>query len=348
MLKRIALCLLLLVAAPARADVISFGSPRSALSVVPPAKVVATGNITLSGTQTIDGVAVVIGDRVLAAAQTSAPTSGLYVVAAGAWVRTSDYNSTSSVTTGSIISIWAGSTKANTLWQMSAAGPITVGTTSLAFTQVSGGGGGGGITQLTGPVTAGPGSGSQATTIGTNAITLGNLQQFSAGTIACNPTGGTANVTQCTLGTNLSFASNVINAAGGGGGSTPSGTGVVHVTSSVQDGTALAIYIPKAGTALTDASATIQPATDQASQYLAGVTETASRSTTLGVTSAFVGQMVCIVRTSAAAFTHPILNGGTNGGTLDTFPASQTASQRSCDIYNGVDWVFQGRSFVTQ
>lgn len=49
-----------------------------------------TGNITLSGTQTIDTVAVIAGDRVLVRAQTAPAENGLYVVAAGAWTRASD------------------------------------------------------------------------------------------------------------------------------------------------------------------------------------------------------------------------------------------------------------------
>ena len=53
-------------------------------------RVATTGNITLSGTQTIDTVAVIAGDRVLVRAQTAPAENGLYVVAAGAWTRASD------------------------------------------------------------------------------------------------------------------------------------------------------------------------------------------------------------------------------------------------------------------
>jgi hypothetical protein len=49
-----------------------------------------TANITLSGTQTIDGVAVAAGDRVLVKDQTALPTNGIYVAAAGAWARAPD------------------------------------------------------------------------------------------------------------------------------------------------------------------------------------------------------------------------------------------------------------------
>lgn len=55
-----------------------------------PVRAASTTDLTLSGTQTIDGVAVVAGDRVLAAGQTAAAASGIYVVAAGAWARATD------------------------------------------------------------------------------------------------------------------------------------------------------------------------------------------------------------------------------------------------------------------
>lgn len=53
-------------------------------------KVATTGNITLSGTQTIDDVTVVAGDRVLVWLQTNLAQNGIYVVSAGAWTRATD------------------------------------------------------------------------------------------------------------------------------------------------------------------------------------------------------------------------------------------------------------------
>jgi hypothetical protein len=55
-------------------------------------KVATTANITLSGTQTIDDIAVIAGDRVLVKSQTTSSQNGVYVVAAGAWSRTLDCN----------------------------------------------------------------------------------------------------------------------------------------------------------------------------------------------------------------------------------------------------------------
>lgn len=59
-----------------------------------PAVAATTANITLSGTQTIDTVAVVAGNRVLVKNQTLPAQNGIYVVAAGAWSRSADMDQT--------------------------------------------------------------------------------------------------------------------------------------------------------------------------------------------------------------------------------------------------------------
>jgi hypothetical protein len=53
-------------------------------------RVATVNNITLSGTQTIDGIAVGVDDRVLVKAQTVESDNGIYLCKAGAWVRTLD------------------------------------------------------------------------------------------------------------------------------------------------------------------------------------------------------------------------------------------------------------------
>lgn len=59
----------------------------------PPVRVATTANITLSGTQTIDGVALSVGDRVLVKDQSTASQNGVYVVASSAWSRATDADS---------------------------------------------------------------------------------------------------------------------------------------------------------------------------------------------------------------------------------------------------------------
>lgn len=79
---------------------------------------------------------------------------------------------------------------------------------------------------LTGDVT-GSGSGSFAATVGSNKVTYAKMQQALTATLLGNPTGGTANVQEITLGTNLSFAGSVLNASGGGGSGTVTTVSVV-------------------------------------------------------------------------------------------------------------------------
>jgi hypothetical protein len=100
--------------------------------------VATTGNITLSGTQTIDGVAVSVGNRVLVKDQATASENGIYVVASGAWVRAEDANSNAEVTAGMFTFVARGVVNGDTGWVLTTNDPITLGTTGLFFDQFSG------------------------------------------------------------------------------------------------------------------------------------------------------------------------------------------------------------------
>ena len=99
-----------------------------------------TANITLSGTQTIDGVALIAGDRVLVKDQTTANQNGIYVVAAGSWSRASDADNSPAgeVTAGMYAFIEEGTTYASSGWVLATANPITLGSTNLSFQQFNG------------------------------------------------------------------------------------------------------------------------------------------------------------------------------------------------------------------
>ena len=94
--------------------------------------------ITLSGEQTIDGYAVVAGDRVLVRGQSDAKYNGIYVAAVGAWTRATDFDSATEVSTGVIIMVENGTYQANTGWTLSITTPkpITIGTTNLIFQNI--------------------------------------------------------------------------------------------------------------------------------------------------------------------------------------------------------------------
>jgi len=97
-----------------------------------------TGNITLSGTQTVDGIALVAGDRCLVKNQTAAADNGIYVVAAGAWARSTDMNTWAQVP-GAFTFIETGTTLADTGWVCTSNAGGTLGVTAINFTQFSGG-----------------------------------------------------------------------------------------------------------------------------------------------------------------------------------------------------------------
>lgn len=103
-------------------------------------RVATTANITLSGTQTIDGVAVIAGDRVLVKNQTTASANGLYTVAAGAWTRTTDADLSAEVTSGLFTFVEEGTNNSSNGYTLVTPSPIVLGTTSLTFTQTSGAG----------------------------------------------------------------------------------------------------------------------------------------------------------------------------------------------------------------
>lgn len=98
-----------------------------------------TANITLSGAQTIDGVSVVAGDRVLVKNQTNAADNGIYVAASGAWARSADAN-----TWAELVSAYTfvedGSTYADTGWVCTVNQGGTLGVTPITWSQFSGAG----------------------------------------------------------------------------------------------------------------------------------------------------------------------------------------------------------------
>lgn len=98
-----------------------------------------TANITLSGTQTIDGIALVAGDRVLVKNQSTASQNGIYAVAAGAWSRTSDADTWNELVSAFVF-VEKGTTLADTGWVCTVDAGGTLGSTAVTFSQFSGAG----------------------------------------------------------------------------------------------------------------------------------------------------------------------------------------------------------------
>jgi len=101
-----------------------------------PVQAATTGNIILNGLQTVDGVALAAGDRVLVRAQTDAVDNGVYDVATSDWQRSLDFNGAGDVAEGTLVNVIGGSTNYG-LWILSTASPV-VGTSSLAFERFGG------------------------------------------------------------------------------------------------------------------------------------------------------------------------------------------------------------------
>lgn len=121
------------VAIKSYVDAVAFGSrdPKDAV------RVAASGNIAMTGTLTIDGIALSVGDRVLAFGQTDASANGIYSVSTGAWPRTADADGTPTgeVTQGLYTlaatgTIWGGSG-----FILTNDDPITLDTDPLNFVQ---------------------------------------------------------------------------------------------------------------------------------------------------------------------------------------------------------------------
>jgi len=107
------------------------GSPYPAVSTKLPVVVRTDVNTVLNGTPVIQGVPLVVGDRVLVAAQAAGIDNGIYVVAAAAWTRALDYQA-GTAALGAYVFVNNG-TYVHTGWECTTVG--NVGAVALTFVQ---------------------------------------------------------------------------------------------------------------------------------------------------------------------------------------------------------------------
>lgn len=100
--------------------------------------VATTGPIALNGLQTIDGVAVPAGKRVLVKDQAASKDNGPYVAAVGAWTRTDDADVSVEMTPGLFVHVEQGTANSDSVWQLTTDAPIVLGTTPLTFEVIVG------------------------------------------------------------------------------------------------------------------------------------------------------------------------------------------------------------------
>ena len=193
---------------------------RSGLEVKDSVVVATTANITLSGTQTIDGIAVTAGQRVLVKDQTTASQNGIYVVSASAWSRSTDADTADEFNSGCFFFVEKGTENADNGFVMSQDVAIVFGTTAITFSQFSG----------AGQITAGVGIGKTGDTMFVNTgtgitITADNVVIDTAWV------GQAAITTVGTIATGTWNATAISATKGGTGINTSSATGVGIVTS---------------------------------------------------------------------------------------------------------------------
>lgn len=99
-----------------------------------PVNVVSIANLALSGLQTIDNITVLVGQRILLTAQTTASQNGVYTAAAGSWSRSVVEGSVNGeLDPGAQWLVLSGTVYGGTQWRQSTTGPITPGTTSISI-----------------------------------------------------------------------------------------------------------------------------------------------------------------------------------------------------------------------
>jgi hypothetical protein len=125
-----------------------------------------TANLDISSDlengDTVDGVTLATGDRVLVKNQSTGSQNGIYIVAAsGAASRSTDCDTGAELTASFAVFVEEGTTNADSGYTLTNDGAVTVGTTALTFTQFTG----------LGQVTAGDGLSKTGNTLNVNAGT---------------------------------------------------------------------------------------------------------------------------------------------------------------------------------
>jgi hypothetical protein len=98
-----------------------------------------TADITLTAPQTIDGISVIAGDRVLVKNQATSSQNGIYLVAAGAWTRAADADTWNELVSAFVF-VERGTVNADVGFVCTVDPGGTLNSTSVTFTQFSGAG----------------------------------------------------------------------------------------------------------------------------------------------------------------------------------------------------------------
>lgn len=105
-----------------------------AVAVKAPVRAASTGSLTLAGLQSVDGVALADGDRVLVKNQASPTENGIYSASTGSWTRAPDFDGAYDCVTGTTVFVVGGSANGGEYWYVSTPADPSPGT-AMAFTQ---------------------------------------------------------------------------------------------------------------------------------------------------------------------------------------------------------------------
>lgn len=106
----------------------------TSVAVKAPCRAATTGHITLSGEQTVDGVDLVEGDRVLVKNQNASVDNGIYKVGTATWTRAADFDGSLDTVGGTQIHVIEGTLYGNSFWGATGSSTSTVvGTDNISF-----------------------------------------------------------------------------------------------------------------------------------------------------------------------------------------------------------------------
>lgn len=104
----------------------------SSAAVKGPVRALSTTPITLTGQQTVAGVALVAGDRCGVGGQADTTLNGIYIVSTGTWQRAPDFNRNDDVVNGTLLVVGEGS-NAGFWGVVCSTSPAVIGTTAIAI-----------------------------------------------------------------------------------------------------------------------------------------------------------------------------------------------------------------------
>jgi hypothetical protein len=268
-------------------------------------KAATTANVTLASDlengDTLDGVTLATGDRVLVKDQSTGSQNGIYVVkASGAPDRSTDADEGAEVTANFAVFVEQGTVNADSGFTLTNNGAVTIGTTALAFTQFTG----------LGQIIAGTGLDKTGNTLDIDSTVTTNdgTQTLTNKTI----NGSSNTITNVSLTTGVTGTLPVAN---GGTGITSLGTGIATFLGTPSSANLAAALTDEAGTgtvAFTDSPTFTTP------------TLGAAAATSIAFADALVGSALATAGTSAT--------------TIDTFSATTyTAAKYIIQMKKGND-----------